>query len=258
MKVSIGSRFCGGVVMIDMSRILVSDMCRVRGIGVAVRVRQSMLVFSSLSRSLCLTPKRCSSSITSNPRFLNVTSFWISRWVPTTTSTPPPATAATTARCSCLLRNRDSISTCTGNAPKRSPKVSKCCSASIVVGVSTATCLPPITALNAARSATSVLPKPTSPHTSRSMGLGASMSALTSSMQRIWSSVSWYGNPASNCACQSVSVSKAVPCACLRRAYSRTRRSASSSTDLRTLALRASHALPPMRSSFGARPSLPT
>ena len=39
-------------------------------------------------------------------------------------------------------------------------KVSKCCCASTVVGVSTATCLPSITALNAARIATSVLPKP--------------------------------------------------------------------------------------------------
>ena len=33
-----------------------------------------------------------------------------------------------------------------------------------------ATCLPPITALNAARIATSVLPKPTSPQISRSIG----------------------------------------------------------------------------------------
>jgi hypothetical protein len=39
-----------------------------------------------------------------------------------------------------------------------------------VVGASTATCLPPVTATKAARSATSVLPKPTSPQTSRSMG----------------------------------------------------------------------------------------
>ncbi len=42
----------------------------------------------------------------------------------------------------------------------------------MVVGTSTATCLPSRQALNAARMATSVLPKPTSPHTSRSMGAG--------------------------------------------------------------------------------------
>ena len=41
----------------------------------------------------------------------------------------------------------------------RSRKVSKCCSASTVVGTSTATCLPSMTALKAARMATSVLPK---------------------------------------------------------------------------------------------------
>ncbi len=46
-----------------------------------------------------------------------------------------------------------------------------CCSASSVVGTSTATCLPSASATNAARSATSVLPKPTSPQTSRSIGL---------------------------------------------------------------------------------------
>ena len=53
-----------------------------------------------------------------------------------------------------------------------------------------ATCLPSCTALNAARMATSVLPKPTSPHTSRSIGASASMSALTSTMALSWSTVS--------------------------------------------------------------------
>ena len=41
---------------------------------------------------------------------------------------------------------------------KRSEKVTKCCSASTVVGASTAACLPPSTAISVARSATSVLP----------------------------------------------------------------------------------------------------
>ena len=72
----------------------------------------------------------------------------------------------------------------------RSRNVLKCCCASTVVGTSTATCLPSITALNAARMATSVLPKPTSPQMRRSIGLGRSMSALVSSMARIWSGVS--------------------------------------------------------------------
>jgi hypothetical protein len=54
---------------------------------------------------------------------------------------------------------------------KRSAKVAKCWRASSVVGTTTATWKPSSAAMNAARSATSVLPKPTSPHTSRSMGL---------------------------------------------------------------------------------------
>ena len=62
------------------------------------------------------------------------------------------------AFCSFGVRNRLSISTRNGNAAKRSRKTVSCCCASSVVGTSTATCLPSITALNAARSATSVLP----------------------------------------------------------------------------------------------------
>ena len=59
----------------------------------------------------------------------------------------------------------------TGRPLKRSVKVAKCWRASRVVGTTTATWKPSSAATNAARSATSVLPKPTSPHTSRSIGL---------------------------------------------------------------------------------------
>ena len=54
--------------------------------------------------------------------------------------------------------NRDSARTRTGKPEKRSENVSKCCWTSSVVGTSTATCLPSCTALNAARTAISVLP----------------------------------------------------------------------------------------------------
>ena len=47
--------------------------------------------------------------------------------------------------------------------------------------------------IKAARKATSVLPKPTSPHSRRSMGVPACISALISSIQRNWSSVSSNG-----------------------------------------------------------------
>ena len=75
-----------------------------------------------------------------------------------TTSSLPSVSAATVFFCSSLLRNRDSEPTRTGKSRSRSEKVTKCCSASTVVGASTATCLPPSTASSVPRSATSVLP----------------------------------------------------------------------------------------------------
>ena len=51
-------------------------------------------------------------------------------------------------------------------------------------------CLPSMMAFMAARRATSVLPKPTSPQRSRSIGVGDSISCLISAIQRSWSSVS--------------------------------------------------------------------
>ncbi len=56
------------------------------------------------------------------------------------------------------VRKRESTSIFTGKSASRSMKVRPCCSARMVVGTSTATCLPPCTALNAARTAISVLP----------------------------------------------------------------------------------------------------
>jgi hypothetical protein len=59
-----------------------------------------------------------------------------------------------------LLRDwkRDSTATLTGKGANRSEKTAMCCWASRVVGTSTPTCLPSMTALKAARTATSVLP----------------------------------------------------------------------------------------------------
>ncbi len=61
----------------------------------------------------------------------------------------------------------------------------KCWRASSVVGTVTATCLPAITARNAARSATSVLPKPTSPQISRSIGRPSARSSKTEVDRRL-------------------------------------------------------------------------
>jgi hypothetical protein len=154
----IESRSFGGVSMIDMSRMPTSDMFNVLGMGVAVIVSTSTRLRICLMRSLCATPNRCSSSTTSRPRSLKVTSFDSSRCVPTTTSTFPDATPARASLISCFVRNRLTISMVSGNPATRSRRVFRCWKASTVVGASTATCLPSMTALKAARIATSVLP----------------------------------------------------------------------------------------------------
>ena len=54
----------------DRSRRPPTASWSVRGIGVALSVSTSTFERSCLMRSLCVTPKRCSSSTTSRPRFL--------------------------------------------------------------------------------------------------------------------------------------------------------------------------------------------
>ncbi len=93
---------------------------------------------------------------------------------------------------------RESCATFTGSPAKRSEKVRKCWRASSVVGTTTATCAPDIAATKAARNATSVLPKPTSPQISRSIGRPDARSSSTSAMARAWSSVSANGKRAQN------------------------------------------------------------
>ena len=129
-----------------------------------------------------------------------------------------------------------------------------CWVTSRVVGASTATCLPSWIALNAARMATSVLPKPTSPHSRRSIGYGRSMSTLTSSMAVRWSGVSTNGNPSSISACHGVSLPNAWPAALTRFWYSTTSSWAISRTALRTRDLALAKSAPPRRCSVGASP----
>ena len=78
--------------------------------------------------------------------------------------------------------SRDAWPICTGNPLKRSMKVLACWRANSVVGTTTATCLPLITVLNVARNATSVLPKPTSPQISRSIGRPLARSSSVASI----------------------------------------------------------------------------
>ena len=209
MWVWMASRFFGGVSMTDRSRIPARDSWRVRGMGVALMASTSTFFLNCLIRSFAATPKRCSSSTTSSPRFLNLTSRDRRRWVPMTMSIFPASRSFATARCSAGVRKRLSISTRTGKPASRSRKVLRCCTARTVVGTRIAACFPSMTDLKAARIATSVFPKPTSPQTRRSMGREVSMSDFTSWIAFCWSGVSSKGKEVSNSRCQGVSGPKA-------------------------------------------------
>ena len=128
--------------------------------------------------------------------------------MPISTSTLPSLYSWSTRFTSAGGRNRETISTRTGKSRNRSLNVAACCWARIVVGTSISTWRPADAALNAARTATSVLPNPTSPHTSRSIGRSDSMSSLTTSMAASWSSVSSNGKDSSRRAIHSSS----APC----------------------------------------------
>ncbi len=119
----IESRSSGGVAMRLTSRIPENAMCSVRGIGVADSVSTSTAARIRFNRSLCATPNRCSSSITTSPRFLNVTSLCSSRCVPTTTSTVPFASLFTTSAWSFRVPNRDRFATRTGYPARRRTNV---------------------------------------------------------------------------------------------------------------------------------------
>ena len=95
----------------------------------------------SLIFSFCLTPKRCSSSITSNPKSLNATSFDKIRCVPINKSILPSLTSFKIRFFSLDEVKRLSKAISTGKFLKRSVAVLKCCIDKIVVGQRKATCL---------------------------------------------------------------------------------------------------------------------
>ena len=177
-----GWRSSGGVVIVDISRIPVTAISRVRGIGVADIAKTSTVVRIFLRDSFCSTPKRCSSSTMTRPRSLNCTSCERMRCVPTTTSTTPDVSSARISLLSFAVLKRDKPATLMGKPAYRSAKVLECCCTRSVVGTRTATCFPSCTALKAARIAISVFPYPTSPQMMRSIGYGRSISRFTSSI----------------------------------------------------------------------------
>ena len=172
---STGWRSSGGVSIVDICRIPVSAISSVRGIGVAVIVSTSTLRAELLqpllvrdAEPLLLVDDQQAEVLERDVaaeqpvRADHDVDLAVRRVLSTICCLLGVRRTATASR----TRHRDRARTAREN-------VMKCCSASSVVGTSTATCLPSITALNAARTATSVLPKPTSPQSRRSIGSGA-------------------------------------------------------------------------------------
>ena len=126
-----------------------------------------------------------------------------------------------------------------------------------MVGTNTATCLLSTAALKAARIATSVLPKPTSPQTSRSIGRALSISCFSSCVAFSWSGVSSYKNEASNSCCINESGEKAKPFSRRRLAYNLIRSRARSLILFFALSFSLSHAPEPKTDSNGGSPELP-
>ena len=192
------SRSTGGVAISDRSRTPVSAICRVRGMGVAVSVSICTSARRLFSRSLCTTPKCCSSSTITMPSREKEMFFASKACVPMTISTAPDAKPSLVVAADAVPTKRDNSAISTGNPAKRSRKVLACWRASRVVGATTATCLPDMAAIKAARKPTSVLPKPTSPQIRRSIGRPLPKSSITASMASSWSSVSSNGKRAAN------------------------------------------------------------
>ena len=118
-----GRRPSGGVSIVEMSRTPASDICSVRGIGVADSEMTSTLSLSWRSSSFCRTPKRCSSSTISSPRSRARTSRDSRRWVPMRMSTSPCENPRMAARWSRGDRKRETCSTRIGQSARRSAKV---------------------------------------------------------------------------------------------------------------------------------------
>ena len=95
-----------------------------------------------------------------------------------------------------------SQATCTPKGASHCTSLRRCCSAKISVGAIRAHCQPASMQLHAASAATTVLPDPTSPCSSRCMGTWRAKSAAISCPTRSWAGVSSKGNAASSWVCR--------------------------------------------------------
>ena len=195
---SMPARPAGSSRIVDTSRSPKTVIATVRGMGVAVSTSTcgGCCPFSR-SASRCSTPNRCCSSTTTRPRSANDTASPMSACVPTTMRDWPAA-----ARSSAFRRSAAGSwpvsSVGTTDADRSGPSIRaierRCCAASTSVGARSADCPPESATASMARSATTVLPEPTSPWTSRFIGTGCSRSSAISAPTSCWSAVSENGS----------------------------------------------------------------
>ncbi len=182
--------------MMDTSISPYAVIAKVRGIGVAVIARISGFIPISRSVARCCTPKRCCSSITAKPRFLNAMSGWIKAWVPIKISISPFSKSSKIWRRAAALVEPVSNSTRTFSGSKKLPIVFACCCAKISVGAIKVACIPAVIAAYIAKAATTVLPEPTSPWSKRFMWIGRFISRTISFTTRFCASVNSNGSVA--------------------------------------------------------------
>ena len=130
-EVFMGIRPSGQVLRVLVSLSPLRLICKVLGIGVALRVRTSIPSFVSFMRSFCFTPNRCSSSITRRPTSLN--SIFLPRRarVPITMSAAPEARMCSP---SAGVRMRPETTTGTSSAVVKSRARSACSARGRAIG----------------------------------------------------------------------------------------------------------------------------
>ncbi len=204
----IAARPAGSSASVEISRSPKTVIATVRGIGVAVMTSTCGGVPAlSVRAARCSTPNRCCSSTTTRPRSKNCTCSSSSAWVPITIPASPIASRESgSVRWALVI---EPVSSSTFVPPiippaARSPSIAVierwCCWASTSVGASSAACPPESTTRSIARSATRVLPEPTSPWSSRFIGCGWPRSCSTWAPTSICPRVSSNGSCASNAA----------------------------------------------------------
>ena len=162
----------------------------------------------SFRASRCSTPNRCCSSTTMRPKSLNSTFSPSNACVPITIPASPDAASARAAlraaalwdpvmRVTCVAPSCDPRVPPCASGPKSFSIVRKCWAARTSVGASRAACPPLSTTANIARSATIVLPEPTSPCSKRCIGWSWAKSASISAHTAFCPPVNWKGNEAS-------------------------------------------------------------